>query len=169
MRRSLFRTMSALALLLAVLAGSLPARAILEWCPGNPVVRLDGAQVRIVAEIPQQYVELVTGPIAVSIKTPGSVRREVVMQDAGFNGHGEVVTWEERGRVRRNGEFLARIAVEVPVDEQLLPRGVRVPVRVTVTPEGGEPVVALGTHRSAKARVLVAGRADAPSAAEPRP
>ena len=118
-----------------------PVQAGVSWCRVDPIVRLDGVEVQIIVAIPAEYQQYVNGPIEVKIKTPKSVAQELVMTDAGFNGHGETVDFSTKpGNVERDGSFDTHIQVRVPIDKKAVKPGVKVPVEVTVYPGGDAPV-----------------------------
>jgi len=144
----------ALALVALVLLVA-PASAGRQWCMQDPVVLLNGRAVQIFVAIPEEFVPAVNGPVSVRITVPGSVEREVIYLDEGFNGYGEDVRFQTTGApVAADGSFDVRIQVHVPVSGRGLvgldlPAG-GVPVQVTVvtngelTWEGSLPVVING-------------------------
>ena len=159
MRGFMFRGASVIVALIAMLTLALPARAGYDWCMSDPIVRLDGATVQILVAVPQQYVPLVDGPVAVEIATPEGTTRELLFTDAGYNGHGEVVEFEDLDAVAGRGDaFPVEVGVEVPVDESGLSDDEEVPVRVEVIVEDGAPIVAQGTSEGTDVRFRVSGR-----------
>jgi hypothetical protein len=132
--------------LLALLVLTIPAGAFgVSWCRADPIVRLNGTEVQIWVAVPAEYAPLVNGPIDVRIKTPRQVSEELILTDAGFNGHGETVTFSDMpGKVRR-GAFDTLVEVRVPIDARDLPFGTVVPVRVEVIPANGETLYFDGT------------------------
>ena len=132
-----------------------PVSAGRQWCAKDPVVSLNGTAVQILVAVPEEYLPAVNGPIDVRIALPNEVAREVVFLDAGFNGHGETVSFQTAGgTVAADGSFDVGLRVRVPVDEQTLRDlgllGGGVPVQVTVITNGdltwpaGLPVVVDG-------------------------
>ena len=157
MRRIRLRAVSALIGLLAVLPLALPVQAVL-WCKTDPVVRLNGTQVHILVALPEEYVPYVTGPTEVEIKTPKGVVRELLFTDPGFNGHGEVVHFNDLRGTVRSKTFPTEIRVKVPIDKGLLGSGVTVPVQVEVIPDNALPVVVLGTSDLTMVKTTITGR-----------
>ncbi len=131
------RFLSALLMgLLAIIVVTVPAFAGVSWCRADPIVRLNGTDVQIWVAVPEQYQSLVNGPIEVSIGVPGSVSREVVLLDSGFNGYGETVTFTDRGRVWYGGRFITVITIRVPVAVSAPYEAYSIPVQVEVVQNG---------------------------------
>lgn len=146
-----------LAVLLAFLALAPSARAEVEWCKKDPVVRLGGTLVQIWVAVPAEHQALVDGPVEVEVRTPRGVARELVSTDDGFNGHGEVVRFGSLKGAVRNGTFPAEVRVRVPIDESRLPSGKSIPVRVEVIPDNAGPVVVQGTSDATRVTLPIAG------------
>lgn len=151
-------TIPVLALLLALLILTLPARAEVEWCKKDPIVRLNGTQVQILVAVPSQYEALVNGPVQVEVKTPKGVVRELVFTDEGFNGHGEVVTFSDLKGAVKNKTFTTEIRVRVPLDGSRLTAGEVVPVQVEVIPDNAPSIVARGTSNLTQVKLSITGR-----------
>ncbi len=135
MRR--YGIVAAFSAILLVLVAS-PVGAGLQWCPRDPIVALNGQEVQIWVSIPEQYQTAVTGPVEVDIRTPRGVEQEVVFTDEGFNGHGEVVEFFERGRL--NGDEMdVDVRIRVPYDRSMVDRG-NLAVRLTVILPDGEVI-----------------------------
>lgn len=155
--------LSTLLTMVTALAVALPAEAGLEWCPRDPIVRLNGTTVQILVAIPQQYVEHVTGPTVVEITTPKGTNRELLFTDDGFGGHGESVIFSDssspRGQERAGRRSIrslpVEIRVQVPVDESRLTPGETIPVMMTVLPEHGGQMVVCGDNRGTRAEVVI--------------
>ena len=143
--------------LLALLVGVLPARAGESWCFSDPIVRLNGTRIQILVGIPEGYQPLVNGPIEVEIKTPDGTTRELILTDAGFNGHGEVVRFGDLDDDEARGAkaFTTKIKVRVPIDKRRLAPHTQVPVRVDITPENAAPVVVVGTSADTTASLTI--------------
>lgn len=142
--------------MVVVLVLAMPTGAAIRWCRVDPIVLLDGTQVAIMVSIPEEYQGLVSGPIGVTIRTPDDIERELVGTDAGFNGHGEQVTFDDGRSARRGAEtFPVTVKVTVPIRT----RGV-VPTRVELIPTNGPPAVFVGTHRSTKIKSQIRGTDD---------
>lgn len=144
--------------LFALLVFAIPVRAGLDWSDRDPVVSLDGTRVQILVAIPEKYLPLANGPIKVDVHTPTDVAREVVYQDAGFNGHGEFVRFADRGdSALRDGikSYRVRIRVMVPIDRSGLSAREVVPVRVTVVPANDDPIVVEGVGGRTEVELLV--------------
>ena len=127
--------------LVAVVLLVAPASAGRQWCAKDPVVSLNGTVVQILVGVPEEYVPAVNGAIDVRVATPSGVAPDVVFLDAGFNGYGEIVSFQSSdGTVAEDGSFDAGIRVRVPVNQQTLrelglPNGA-VPVQITVITNG---------------------------------
>ncbi len=153
--------LSLLCSLLAALALAFPAQAGEGWCMSDPIVELDGLRVQILVAIPAEAQPLVDGPIDVEITTPKRVKRHIVFLDAGFNGHGEKVTFSHGGMYSSSDidvlgtassstSFSTRIRVSVPLSV-----ATAVPVQVTVIPDNAPPVVVLGTSDGVVVELLL--------------
>ena len=143
--------------LLAVLVLTLPAHAM-RWCRADPIISLDGTVVQILVAIPEEYVPYVDGPTKVVIAVPDSVDRQVLMTDAGFNGHGEVVNFYPGVGSAKNGKIPVVIGVQVPIGPSEPPYTAQVPVEVTVIVENAAPVVVQGNNGFAALSLYVDGR-----------
>jgi hypothetical protein len=127
---------------LAVLLLASPAAAGRVWCAIDPVVSLNGTTVQVLVAVPDEYVALVNGPVAVDIRTPQGVNRSVISTDPGFNGYGEVVTFSDFPvRVSYVLPILTQITVSVPLTSGDV---TSIPVQVTVI-HGGNTTVTEGT------------------------
>lgn len=139
MRRFLFAASMGL---LTVLMLASPALAARSWCARDPIVALDGAPVQIWVAIPDEYVEMVNGPIDVKIITPLKTRQDVIYLDPeGFNGHGEVLKFGTNDMLKKDkdGSFDALVSVTVPVDRMMLEKKHHVrsiPLQVTIETDG---------------------------------
>jgi hypothetical protein len=118
-----------------------PVSAGRQWCAKDPVVALNGTVVQILVAVPEEYVPAVNGPIDVRVAAPSGVETSIVFLDAGFNGHGETVSFQSAGgSVAADGSFTTTIRASVPVNQQKLrslglPNGA-IPVQVTVITNG---------------------------------
>lgn len=162
MRRFSFtraRRLSAATILgpLALLVLTIPALAGVTWCRADPIVRLNGTEVQIWVAVPAEYASLVNGPVDVRIKTPRSVDTELIMTDAGFNGHGETVRFDSMPGAVRRGAFNTLVEIRVPIDGRTLPLGTVVPVRVEVIPANGEAMYFDGTSHMTVFKISVQG------------
>ncbi len=140
MRAHATRVLSALIPIIAALVLALPAQAALLWCKADPIVMLDGRQYQILVSVPEEYVPLVNGPIAVDFWVPESTSYELISTDAGFNGYGEVVTF-----TRADIENRYYVLIRVPIDDSQLLTSVAVPVLVEVFVDGGNQWTVEGT------------------------
>ena len=125
--------------LLALLISAIPAGAWgVTWCRADPIVEVHGHKVQILVGVPEGYQQYVNGPISTKIDVPRWMTKKVLFTDAGFNGHGETVSW---------GELTSalRLTVKVPMDQARLGAGVAVPVEVTINSPWGTKVI-YGTH-----------------------
>ncbi len=150
--------------LLVLIALAHPVGAGEIWCEADPVVRLNGTQISIVVGIPADYQPLVDGAIRVEIATPPTTRRELLLTDAGFNGHGESVAFTDLAADEAPGvkRFTTRITVHVPLDRSRLGPGHHVPVRVLVTPENDAPMIVTGTSERTAVSLTVRETKGAP-------
>jgi hypothetical protein len=130
-----------------------PAQAGLIWCQGDPIVNLDGTEVQIVVSIPEDKQHLVTGPIEVDIATPGSVSRDLIYTDSGFNGYGETVSFSDLNTPKFGNLFLTKISAHIPVSSG----GSAIPVQMTITPSNGKTTTVYGRANQTNAVVLIAG------------
>ena len=145
--------------LLALVVLALPVTAgEISWCETDPIVSLNGTAVQILVALPQDQVPLVTGPTVVRIAIPSDAVVAVLLTDPGFNGHGEVVTWETSGSLQPGQPIPVQIAISVPIDTSKLAGDSLVPVRVTVVPDNATPLVAWGTSRGTSVPLAVTGR-----------
>lgn len=116
--------------------------------------------------IPVEYQQFVNGPVEVVIRTPGSVERELIFTDSGFNNHGEAVFFKDTKKDFEGDQFPVEVRVEVPMDDEALDdaddlldlEADDVPVMVTVDPDNAEPVTGAGTSGGTKVRLMVTGR-----------
>lgn len=142
-------TISALLAMLLIVIAIAPAGAWgVTWCRVDPVVRLNGTEVSILVAVPEEYKQYVNGPIDVVIRTPAEVTRELIMTDAGFNGHGETVAFRDTdGTVNSIGRFDIVVRVRVPIDYAAMGSDEDVPVEVTINPGFNLPAtVVYGTN-----------------------
>lgn len=152
------RIIAVLLLVLVVVMPVSPARAGWTWCPGDPIVLLDGKVVDITVAIPPEYVPLVNGPTYFEIRTPPQVARELVLADLGYNGHGNEIVFMDGGESHEPPYFRADIKVRVPIDESRLAGGETVPAQLRITIDDGMIAIAEGTSKHVTARVTLAGR-----------
>lgn len=130
--------------ILALLLVAMPASAGLVWCQGDPTVSLNGTTVQIMIAIPLDDQPLVTGPVHVVIGTPASVSRRVLLTDAGFNNHGEQISFQDIESGKSGSVFPADVSVSIPVDASH-PGGANIPVTMTISTTGKDPLVVKGT------------------------
>jgi len=133
--------------MLAMLVLTIPAGAGVTWCRADPIVEVHGYRVQILVGVPLGYEQYVNGPIKTKIDVPAGLTRKVLFLDAGFNGHGETVTWGELADA-------VRLTVQVPMDQGRLGSGVTVPVEVTIISPWGTKVI-YGNHLNAQITVPV--------------
>src|SRR5687767_5827737 len=84
----------ALAIIIMLVSGS-TVSAGKQWCRADPVLEVEGTRIQVLVGIPAAQQALVNGPIAIDVQTPPGAARQVVMTDAGFNGHGEAVGFSD--------------------------------------------------------------------------
>lgn len=171
----LLRRSAALLLgLLALIIMATPASAGRRWCAVDPIVTIDGVPVQIWVAVPVEYQAYVNDAIEVKIKSPKHLKRALIFTDAGFNGHGEKVSWGDlKDEIEHDG--LTPVAVEVKVKfdkkqmeedfgkdelEAELGKGMEIPLQVTVNigdvTDSFETHVMYGNHKKTKFQVAVA-------------
>jgi hypothetical protein len=143
--------------LLVMLVSVLPVNAGLTYCKSDPIIQLNGTLVDISVAIPLKYVPLVNGPVSYEIQTPKSTVRELILSDAGYNGHGITVTFTDGG-IEKNGWIPTKIKVRVPIDKSQLDVDEVVPAKLSVLPDNGSLVVAEGTSDLTQIELLIQGR-----------
>lgn len=112
-------------LLLALMLGSTVVYAAFNWCPDDPVLLIDGAEVNVIIEVPEGSQGLVSGPVEVKVHVPSGAVFDVIAFGNSF-GHGpEIVEFIPDGEPG-----------EVKV-EALVSATERIPVRVTIVTPGG--------------------------------
>lgn len=134
--------------LVATLFVVAPASAGRRWCARDPIVNLSGHELQVLIAIPDEYVHLVNGPVDVTFKTPAGMTRSVVFTDDGFNGFGEVVSFDDdpKGSVNPRGGFTVNLRVSIPIDETLANAELKtrkIPTQITVI-DGGKTTVLHG-------------------------
>lgn len=143
-----------------------PASAGRMWCRADPVIGYGDANVRIWVEIPAEYEQLVTGPIAFVVNHPSQLDPEVRFTDSGFNGFGEVVSFASRdtnaaaGRVTYSERAEMSIVASVPLDtarlaEEFGVRSGRIPMRMIILDAAGREYVVNGTSDGASQTISV--------------
>lgn len=132
--------------LVASLFVATPAAAGRAWCARDPIVNLGGHIVQVWVAIPNEYVDLVNGPIGVEFTIPAGMDRAVLFTDDGFNGHGEVVSFVDDGSHAGEtpGSFFLGVRMSVPLAEG--PAGIApptrgIPMRITVIDDGQTSVL----------------------------
>ena len=149
---------STLISLLAILVLAIPGQARLKWCKADPIVELNGTQVRILVGIQEGDLPLVNGPVHVEVKNPESVTQELVSTDTGFNQHGEQVVFTDLNGKPQNGtSFPTNIRVQVPIDESRLVGRTHIPVQVSVTWGDNKPKVVTGTSNLTTVGLSIVG------------
>jgi hypothetical protein len=143
--------------LLALLVFAAPASAGRTWCARDPIVRIQGVELQIWVAVPQEYVPYVNGPIKVNIQTPTWAEGELVFADAGFNGHGEVVTFSDMpgNNTASETNTQAKVTVSVPIAYDQLPPNTQVQVQVEVIPEYGKARTVGGNARGTSVGVVL--------------
>lgn len=152
------RVLVGVAPMLALLMIVHPVTAGRLWCSADPVVSLDHRLVSISVAIPAEYLLLVNGPTALTVKAPPSLDRALVVSDVGFMGHGTVVTFVNGGGAVKDEAFPVEIRVSVPVADSSLSSDESIPLQVTVTPDGQLPITVEGTAESTVVKLTILGR-----------
>lgn len=126
--------------LLALFVFAAPASAGRTWCARDPIVSIQGTELQILVAVPEEYAPYVNGPVRVDIRTPEWAPPELIFVDAGFNGHGEVVTFSIHPGTPTFDPTKTQVNVEVsvPIAYDQLPRNTQVPVRVELIPANGK-------------------------------
>jgi hypothetical protein len=136
--------------LLALWLLAMPAFAGKIWCYRDPIVLLNGSEVQILVAVPEEDQWRVEDAVEVKIKTPKGVMRETIFTDAGFNGHGEEVSYGNlSSSVKADGSFKVEVYVEMDTDSSGSGSG-EIPVLVTVITADGSTFVAEGTSDGTK-------------------
>lgn len=134
------RMLALVVTLVATLMLANPVSAGVQWCETDPIITLNGGQYQILVAVPQDYASRVNGPIDVEVKTPEQTATQLVVTDAGFNGHGEVVRFTG---LDPNNQY--QFQIKVPIDDSGLADSVTVPVRVIVNTPNDDSFVVEGT------------------------
>jgi len=126
------------------------------WCKSDPIVSLNGRLVDLTVSIPLDMLLAVNGPIQITIWTPATVDRHVILSDVGFFGHGSVVTFRNSGQIQ--GDSIPTvIRISVPIDAGALAPGETVPTELTVTPDNQLPTTVAGTHERTTMKMTING------------
>jgi len=126
MRRYLAALTLAL-LTLLVLAG--PTLAGVGWCKVDPIVRLGRTEYQIIVAVPEANVHQINGPLDFTFSSPRGMDQRVLFLDAGFNGHGETVTFSSHSRPRNKTHVMR---LDVPHTGPVFPVMVEVYVNNTL-------------------------------------
>ena len=125
--------------LLALLVVALPTSAATRvWCARDPIVSFDGTVVQVWVAIPEEFEPFANGATEVKFRVPKNVgNRQILFTDAGFNGHGEKVSFTDlKGVTASDGLLPIALEVRVHIDQKKLDqafgKGTVVPVQVTV-------------------------------------
>lgn len=135
-----------------------PASAALGWCRADPVVTLNNAIVDVSVAIPLEYTALVNGPIQYEIQTPMSTKRQVIVNDVGYNGHGSKVIFKDGSGTVQDGQIPTTIRVHIPIDKNHLAPGEVVPAELTVIADDVTLLVEQGTSSQLTVNTLITGR-----------
>ncbi len=122
-----------------------PASAALAWCKADPVVTLNGAIVDVSVAIPLEYVPLVNGPVHYEIYTPRSTKRQLIVNDLGYNGHGSKVIFKDGSGTVQDGHIPTTVRVHIPIDKERLAPGEVVPAELTLIADDLTLLVQQGT------------------------
>ena len=173
---SLIKRLSAALLLglLAIIVLVLPASAGRRWCAADPIVSIDGTPVQIWVAVPDEYQAYVTDAIEVKIKTPKHLDRRLLYTDAGFNGHGEKVSWGDlKDENATDGIVPMAVEIKVKFDQKRmeqhfgkaaleadLGKEMEIPLQVTVNigeiTADYETRVEYGTHKKTRFALSIA-------------
>lgn len=142
----------------AVFGLAMPARADIRWCRTDPIITLNGAVVDISVAIPLEYVPLVNGPVQYEIQTPMSTKRQVILNDVGYNGHGSKVIFKDGSGTVQDGEIPTTVRVYIPIDKQRLAPGEVVPAELTVIDDDVTILVEQGTSSQLTVNTVITER-----------
>ena len=145
-------------ILFALLICVTPASAALAWCKSDPVVTLNGAVVDVSVAIPLEYVPLVNGPVQYEIQTPMSTKRQVIVNDVGYNGHGSKVIFKDGNGIVQDGQIPTTVRVHIPIDKGRLAPGEVVPAELSVIADDVTILVQQGTSSQVTVDTLITGR-----------
>lgn len=126
----------------------------------DPIVKLDGNELRIWVAMGSEYEYLVNGPIRVTVTTSNRIRKETTFLDAGFNGYGEEIIFKHRGKVNQDGAIPVSMTVVVPIDTRALNREFNqqdVPILVEIIVSDGQVLEIEGSNNGARAVLNVRG------------
>jgi hypothetical protein len=150
-------TVSLLIGLIALLTLAMPASAGLVWYQGDPIVRLNGTETQIIAEIQSSTRGSPIVRLMSRSRHREGVERQLIFTDSEFNGYGEQVEFADFPFELRLPVVLTYITAGVPIDEEQLAEGEDVPVRLTVAPANGIPTTVMGTADRTEALIIIAG------------
>ena len=129
--------------LMALMLFVMPVSAGVGWCRADPIVELNGNRVQIWVAVPEHYAAKVSGPIQVEINAPSIVSRKLIFTDAGFNGHGERVTFTTNGgSLLPDKSFYMTFIIQVPMNGVYT----TVPVQVEVVNPNGSRTYYYGSQ-----------------------
>lgn len=122
-----------LAVVLGLVVGPGLAYADIRWCESDPVVSVNGTEVRIIVELPAEAVPLVRGPVHVFVRVPRGAETSIVSTDPVLK---EQVVFIPSGR-----PGVVSVGVLVATGGQ------RFPVKVTVSTSAGSTTQSGETNR----------------------
>jgi len=144
--------------LFTLVSWAAPASAGMAWCKSDPVVTLNNAIVDVSVAIPLEYVPLVNGPVQYEIQTPVSTKRQVIVNDVGYNGHGSEVIFKDGSGTVKDGQIPTTVRVYIPIDKGRLAPGEVVPAELTVIADDVTVLVEQGTSSQLTVNTLVTER-----------
>jgi hypothetical protein len=144
--------------LFALVSWVAPASAGMTWCKSDPVVTLNNAIVDVSVAIPLEYVPLVNGPVQYEIQTPVFTKRQVILNDVGYNGHGSKVIFKDGSGTVQDGQIPTTVRVYIPIDKQRLAPGEVVPAELTVIADDVTVLVEQGTSSQLTVNTLITER-----------
>lgn len=136
---------------------TVPAHADIVWCRTDPIITLNGAVVDLSTSIPFKYVPLVNGPISYQVTTPRGTDRQLVANDAGYNGYGTKVVFVDGSGKVQNRKIPTTISVSIPIDTSRLAPGEVVPTQLTIIADNVSLITATGTSKLTTATIVVTG------------
>lgn len=98
------------------------------------------------------------GPIQYEIQTPMSTKRQVILNDVGYNGHGSKVIFKDGSGTVQDGQIPTTVRVYIPIDKQRLAPGEVVPAELTVIDDDVTVLVEQGTSSQLTVNTVITGR-----------
>jgi hypothetical protein len=137
---------------------SAPAGAGRLWCKTDPIISLDGRLVDITVSIPLDMIVAVNGPVQITVWTPNTVERHVIVPDLGLLGYRTEVVFKDTLAAVQDNRIPTYIKVVVPIDQTIVTSADTVPVELMVTADNQLPIFVQGTHLGTTLGLTILGR-----------